>query len=188
MLLLSLLCGCGNSINAAIPLATQTEVPPYHRSEFPHWSDLQPPWGCDTRSEILQRDVDSQGEQVVSKNRRGCVVKVYIVDPYTEATTDDVDVDHIVALEDAWYSGAYAWTREERERFANDPGELLAVSASANRAKGSHGPDAWQPPNIEFWCTYGTLYRDIKAQWHLTISSPQEVGITALLRACTNPT
>ena len=76
-------------------------------------------------------------------------------DPYTEQTYSDpqeIDIDHVVPLAEAWRSGASSWDDERRERYANDPLVLLSVEDNANQAKGDKGPEAWKPPNVAEWC------------------------------------
>lgn len=129
----------------------------YNRSAFRHWIDENR--NCiNTRHELLK----SQSTGPVTKNEDGCrVLHGRWNDPYTgEIFLEShlVDIDHLVPLRWAWINGAYAWSDEKREQFANDERNLFIVSASANRSKGARGPDEWLPPNEEFHCQYVTRY------------------------------
>lgn len=89
-----------------------------------------------------------------------------------------MDVDHLVPLRWAWINGAYAWSDEKREQFANDERNLFIVSASANRSKGARGPDEWLPPNEAFHCQYVTRYLRILILYDF--SEEQREGIRTL--------
>src|SRR5690554_3255764 len=111
-----------------------------------------------TRHELLQ-DL-STGPVTMSEN--GCrVVRGRWNDPYSGDVLFDsskMDIDHLVPLAWAWKHGASSWTDTERKKFANDPVNLFAVTASLNRSKGAQGPDTWLPPNKAFQCQYVTRY------------------------------
>jgi hypothetical protein len=78
-----------------------------------------------------------------------------------------MDVDHLVPLAWAWERGAHAWSEERRERFANDPRNLFAVDASANRSKGAQGPVEWLPPDEGFHCQYVLRFQRVALQYGL---------------------
>jgi len=147
---------------------------PYRRSAFTHWiSAGRAANGCPitVRERVL---IEESREPVTWEQCR--IIRGRWADAYTgEIVTDPraLDVDHVVSLEDAWESGAWAWTRAARTAYANDladPDHLIAVSARENRRKGARGPDAWTPPNP--WrparCYYARVYHRIKREWLLT--------------------
>src|SRR5215212_3540877 len=111
----------------------------YSRDQFGEgWASLD---GCDMPEWILARDL--RAKRFRSAARRCVVVSGRLADPYTSTTlayarggASEVDIDHVVALGDAWQKGAQRWRRGERVTFANDPLNLLAVDAAANRQKG----------------------------------------------------
>ena len=178
--------GQASSIPTPTSVALST-IPSYARYKFPHWSDLVPPRGCDTRDEILERDVNEPVEQILARDTRGCTTRVTIVDPYTgylESGDDEVEIDHIVSLHDAWYAGAYLWTTAQREQFANDPLNLIATADNQNQSKGSRTPVRWKPANVEYQCEYATTYRDVKIKWGLIITNEQQSAIDSLLVTC----
>jgi hypothetical protein len=118
----------------------------YHRDAFIHWvdDDLD---GLDSRQETLA--IDSSIPVTVNN---GKVTSGHWTCPYTGAVVTDyrkLDIDHIVPLKWAWKHGAEFWSAEKRKQFANDPQNLVAVTASINREKGAQGPDEWLPPRKE---------------------------------------
>jgi hypothetical protein len=99
-------------------------------------------------------------------------------DPYTGSvisfqrgakTGEAVEIDHMVPLAYAWDMGAYAWTDQQRQRFANDPDELLAVSDKANDDKGDMPPGKWMPPNTGYRCQYATRWITVLRAYALPV-------------------
>jgi len=122
--------------------------------------------GCDTRNDILSRDLVDK-TYVAIKRCPDAVATGTLHDPYTDATVAfvrghqsgaSVQIDHIVPLALAWDLGARNWTDQMRLRFANDPANLLAVSGPANQDKGDSEPAEWMPPNKAFWCQYAMQF------------------------------
>ena len=160
----------------------------YSRENFKHWSRANdfgwnaPESSCDAREAALIRD----GEDVEVGS--GCkVTSGSWYDPYTDQIfTDpsDIDTDHVVALANAWRSGASSWTDEERERYANDPEVLLSVEDNANQAKGDKGPEAWKPPNEEVWCDYAEHWISIKDKYDLSVNPDEKVELEEMLSTC----
>jgi len=160
----------------------------YSRESFKHWSRANdfgwdaPESSCDAREAALIRD----GEDVEVGS--GCkVTSGEWYDPYTDQTfTDpsDIDTDHVVALANAWRSGASSWTDEERERYANDPEVLLSVEDNANQSKGDKGPEAWKPPNEAVWCDYAERWITIKAKYDMSINPEEKETLTQMLDSC----
>src|SRR5204863_7684906 len=109
---------------------------------------------------------------------------------YDGRTTEDpaaLDINHVVALAEAWRSGAAAWDDGRRRAFANDldqPGELVAVTAAANRSKGDHDLASWRPPNRASWCEFGIGWVRTKLKWGLTADRPEVRAPDDMLRDC----
>lgn len=104
-------------------------------------------------------------------------------DPYTGGTirrSKDLDIDHIVPLKEAWLSGAWRWTREERVAFANDPEVLLAVGKSANRAKSDKDPAEWLPPDTSYHREYARRWAAIKVKYRLAADPLEIATLTGL--------
>ncbi len=160
----------------------------YDREDFPHWSDAQEfGWdvsdsACDVREAALIRD----GENVAVGE--GCDVESgRWRDPYTTRTyTDplDIDIDHLVPLANAYRSGASNWDEVGRERYANDPNNLLSVEDNANQEKGDKGPEAWKPPNRAVWCSYARRWISVKSEYDLTINPQEKAALRQMLATC----
>ncbi len=137
---------------------------------------------CDVREAALIRD----GEDVLVGE--GCDVESgRWRDPYTTRTyTDplDIDIDHLVPLANAHRSGASQWDEAERERYANDPDNLLSVEDNANQEKGDKGPEAWKPPNRAIWCQYARRWIGVKSGYDLTISPQEKAALKQMLSNC----
>src|SRR5690606_6454790 len=109
----------------------------------------------DTRAEVL---IAHSRVPVRFRDAAACTVAAgEWLDPYSGALlrqAGDIDIDHLVPLKHAHGHGGDGWPAERRQAFANDPDNLLPVSAAQNRAKGSASPDQWLPPNRAYWCEY----------------------------------
>lgn len=168
-----------------------TPTPPekYNRVEQfgPAWKDVDHN-GCDTRNDILARDLRD-----ISGRRNACVITAgHLPDPYSGTWIDfskkeasKVQIDHVVALENAWQSGAYNLTQEDREALANDPDNLLAVNGHDNMAKGSKSADQWMPSNTAYACTYASKQVQIKNRYALTVTSSEKQALADALATCT---
>ena len=169
----------GGTVDALELLATipvQLEHPTgYSRDLFAIWSDLNGD-GCDTRAEVLMAEsltpaqVDSSGCTVVA----GDWLSSY--DGLTFTSPADLDIDHVVALKEAWDSGAWQWTAEQRIAYGNDTTDsrtLAAVSATSNRSKGDKDPSNWLPPDTKAICQYLSDWVSIKARWGLSMDQSE---------------
>jgi hypothetical protein len=149
----------------------------YSRDEFPHWASdaasygwSEPDGSCDVRDAALIRD--GRGVRIDAE----CDMTAGTwLDPYTGRTLSDsseVDIDHVVPLANAWRSGASsaAWSAADREAYADDPEVLLSTDAGANRTKGDKGPEAWKPPNRDYWCEYSRRWIWITSDWRLSVN------------------
>jgi hypothetical protein len=165
-----------------LAVATAASMRGYSRDRFPHWRDTGK--NCDVRDTVLQRDgegIKLSGCNVVGGRWSSEYDKRTFSDP------SDLDVDHMVPLANAWRSGAGKWDDQRRGDFANDltRPQLLAVSASANRAKGDQDPSQWKPANRDYWCTYAQDWIAVKHYWKLTVTSAEKTALTDMLDTCT---
>jgi len=137
--------------------------------------------GCPIRQRVLSRDMSSV------RRGPGCsVTEGVLADPYTGATLTrlaDIEIDHLVALGDAWRSGASRWDLGERARFAVDPDNLLAVARRANQDKGSKTPDQWWPRPAE-WCDYARRWIAVKARYGLHVTRAERDALARMLGSC----
>lgn len=167
-------------------------IPQYQRAAFgPAWEDTDRN-GCDTRNDILARDL--QAVEFKKTRPRNCVVLRGILDdPYTGRrvefqrgpdTSDVVQIDHVVALADAWRAGAYAWDARQRLEFANDPQNLLAVVGFANEDKGRSRADEWLPADERFHCAYVARQVRVKARWGLSVTEGERTAFIRVLASC----
>ena len=158
------------------------DVPDYDRDRFAAWLDADR--DCvNTRHEILQSEAVDY-----SMNARGCAVEAgEWFDPYTDRTyadPRDLDVDHVVALADAWVSGAWAWADEVLDRFSNDLGNLNAIAAGENRSKSASGPADYSPSAPGARCDYLVQYATVKIRWGLEITPRDFAVVEAGLEGC----
>ncbi len=161
----------------------------YERDKFgPSWSDVDHN-GCDTRNDILNRDL---ANKVWRQGTHGCVVIAgTLVDPYTgkgiafqKADAIAVQIDHVVALSDAWQTGAQQLSPAERLQLANDPVNLFAVDGPTNGAKGDSDAASWLPPNKAFRCTYAAHQVAAKAKYHLWVTAAERDALERVLARC----
>lgn len=147
--------------------------------------------GCSTREVILQRDL----KNTVLK---GCKVQAGILnDPYTgktiefkrgQETSDAVQIDHVVALSNAWATGAYGLDAETRYELSQDPLNLLAVEGQANQEKSDGAADTWLPPNQAFRCQYVARQISIKYKYHLWVTPTEKFAMQKVLALCPDET
>lgn len=150
-------------------------------------------WGtidsCDLRNYILTRDLTN-----VTYVDGTCKVQSgTLADPYTGTTiqfvrgtdtSDDVQIDHVVALGDAWQKGAQNLTAAERYALANDPLELLAVDGKTNQNKGDADAASWLPPNKNYRCTYVARQIAVKTKYRLWVTQAEYEAIAKILTTC----
>ena len=155
----------------------------YARSQYGNgWTTTN---GCDTRNIILHRDLQNP---VVDE--KCTVVSGTLNDPYTATViqftkgSSDVQIDHVVALSDAWQTGAQNLTRELRVQLANDPLELLAVQGDANQQKSDGDAATWLPPNKSFRCEYVARQIAVKQKYTLWVTAAEKQAISDVLTTC----
>lgn len=160
------------------------------------WKDVNGN-GCDTRNDILKRDL----RDVTTAGRNNCRVTSGVFDdPYTgktihfkygKDTSSEVQIDHVVALHDAWMTGAQKLTQQEREALANDPDNLLAVDGPENQRKGdglclnkSGCTGMYLPPNEKYHCEYAAKFTEVKSKYNLGLTEGQKETLVPLLEQC----
>lgn len=163
----------------------------YERSQFGDgWGDIGT---CDTRNFILIRDLRNE----TFRTSPACTVATgTLVDPYTlktiyfvrgVSTSLAVQIDHVVALSDAWQKGAQKLTYARRVAFANDPLNLLAVDGPTNGSKSDSDAASWLPPNRGYWCSYVARQVAVKAKYKLWMTSAEKARISQILTSkCPN--
>jgi hypothetical protein len=181
---------------AALPTKGRAPMTGYARTQFGQaWSDdNDQPFGrngCDTRNDILRRDLKTI---VVKAGTAGCVaLSGRLDDPYTamviafrrgESTSTRVQIDHVVALGDAWRSGAQQLSATQRLGLANDPLNLLAVDGPANLQKSDSDAASWLPANKAFRCTYVARQVAVKRKWRLWVTAAEHATVSAVLATC----
>ncbi|WP_278859137.1 GmrSD restriction endonuclease domain-containing protein [Rothia dentocariosa] len=173
-----------------LPVKGRAPKTGYSRAQFGDaWSDIDHN-GCDTRNDILNRDLTAKQH----KNSRGCVVISGILnDPYTgkvinfmrgKDTSEQVQIDHVVALSDAWQSGAQEISAQERLQLANDPENLLAIDGPANQQKSDSDAATWLPANASFRCSYVARQIRVKAKYHLWVKPAEKEAMINVLTPC----
>jgi hypothetical protein len=188
--------GAARAQLATLPIKGRAPMTGYDRDAFgPAWSDdTGDQWGhngCDTRNDVLRRDLS---DVVVKPGTHGCVVLTgTLQDPYGHTTihfvrgvgtSTAVQIDHLVALADAWQTGAQQWSTERRQAFANDPRELLAVSGSLNAAKRDGDAATWLPPYRPFRCRYVAQQVAVKSAYGLWVTRAEHDAIARVLAGC----
>ena len=173
----------------SLPVGGRGSKVDYDRAAFGQaWADVDRN-GCDTRNDVLARDL----VRVTFKPRtHDCAVLTgHLRDPYTGTEIDFVrggrsviEIDHVVALSNAWQAGASTWTDGKRLAFANDPAELLAVSRKANRAKSDSDAASWLPPIKGFRCAYVARQIEVKQRYGLRVTRAEGQQMARVLAGC----
>jgi len=161
----------------------------YTRDQFgPAWADVDRN-GCDTRDDVLNRDLAAKEWR---PGTHGCVVVAGVLhDPYTgrrlvfaKADAAAVQIDHVVALSDAWQKGAARWDGARRRQFANDPLNLLAVDGPTNAKKSDGDAATWLPPQRSYRCRFVARQVAVKAKWKLSVTPAEHDAIARVLARC----
>jgi hypothetical protein len=171
-------------------LPTAAEYPTgYDRALFVHWVDADGD-GCDTRREVLI--AESLTPVAIGA---GCALSggswLSAFDGIKTTSTAALDIDHVVALKEAWDSGAHSWTAARRQAYANDLGDsrtLRAVTSSVSSAKSDGDPAQWLPPLTSFRCTYATEWVAVKVRWQLRVDTTERTAVQNILNGCPAPT
>jgi hypothetical protein len=178
---------------ATLPVKGRAPKTGYSRDEFgPSWSDIDRD-GCDQRNQVLARDMTGD---VFQPGTHNCVVlSGQLADPYSgqsisfkrgRTTSEAVQIDHVVALSDAWQKGAQQLDEQVRRQLANDPLNLLAVDGPTNQRKSDGDAATWLPPNKSFRCAYVARQVAVKTRYHLWVTAAERDAISGVLADCPN--
>jgi len=163
----------------------------YTREQFgPAWADVDRN-GCDSRNDILKRDLTNL---VFKEKTKSCtVLSGTLVDPFSgeiinfvrgNSTSSEIQIDHSVALSNAWQTGAFKLTADQRKAFANDPLNLLAVKGKLNSQKGDGDAATWLPPLKSYRCDYVSQQIAVKMKYKLWFTAPEKEAMIRILKTC----
>ena len=176
---------------ATLPVKGRAPKTGYTRDQFgAAWTDTDHN-GCDQRNDVLARDLTGE---TFKPGTHDCVVLTgQLADPYTgkviafkrgQDTSDDVQIDHMVALSDAWQKGAQQLDATARTQLGNDPLNLMAVDGPTNQSKGDSDAATWLPPVKSYRCTYVARQVAVKAKYHLWVTQAEHDAIGGILAGC----
>ncbi len=163
----------------------------YTRAQFGQtWADVDRN-GCDTRNDILKRDLTAE---IFKEKTRECVVlSGTLIDPFSGETINfvrgnvssmEVQIDHVVALSNAWQTGAFKLSIKDRTAFANDPLNLLAVKGRLNSQKRDGDAATWLPPLKSYRCDYVLRQMAVKIKYKLWFTAPEKEAMIRILKSC----
>jgi hypothetical protein len=173
---------------ANLAVATENRAG-YNRDLFPHWIDADGD-RCNTRNEVLITEATTKPSVSSTCALTGGRWYSYY-DNATWTNPSDLDIDHVVALAEAWDSGARTWPTSRRQAFANDLGDsrsLIAVTDNVNQSKSDKDPAEWLPPQTSARCRFITEWVVVKIRWRLTVNTAEKNTLTSLAASCTNST
>ena len=180
-----------SSVLSTLPVKGRAPKTGYTRAQFGQaWADVDRN-GCDTRNDMLKRDLT---EIVYKVKTRNCVVASGILlDRYSgetinfvrgNVTSMEVQIDHVVALSNAWQTGAFKLTVLQRTALANDPMNLFAVKGRLNLQKSDGDAATWLPPLKSFRCAYVAQQIAVKAKYSLWVTAPEKEAMLRILATC----
>jgi len=183
--------GLATAVLETLPVKGRAPKTGYSRDQFGQaWADVDRN-GCDTRNDMLKRDLTAI---VYKAGTRNCVVfSGTLLDRYSGESIDfvrgnvtsmAVQIDHVVALSNAWQTGAFKLTVEQRTALANDPLNLFAVKGSLNLQKSDGDAATWLPPMKSFRCAYVAQQIAVKAKYSLWVVPPEKAAMVAILAKC----
>ncbi len=185
--------GAGTALAAAKQLTVKGRAPKtgYDRANFgQRWADIDRN-GCDQRNDILRRDLKNV---VIKAGTQGCVVMSgSFLEPFAgtqrtfqrgPASSQEIHIDHVVALSDAWQKGAQQWSQEKRTQFGNDFLNLLAVDGRLNQQKGDSDAASWLPPNKAYRCPYVARQVAVKQKYGLWVTAAEQEAMVQVLSTC----
>lgn len=180
----------GSAYQALTKLAVKGRAPKtgYEREQFgAGWADVD---ACDMRNYILQRDMENEQ---LDPTDNCTVLSGTLKDPYTDktiqfkrgtGTSSAVQIDHVVALSDAWQKGAQQLDEAIRAEFANDPLNLLAVDGPANNKKSDGDAATWLPPSKDYRCRYVARQIAVKQKYTLWVTAAERDTMGQVLSTC----
>lgn len=180
-----------SSVLSSLPVKGRAPKTGYTRAEFGQaWADVDRN-GCDTRNDMLKRDLTVIEYKVKTRN---CVVATgVLLDRYSgetinfvrgNVTSMEVQIDHVIALSNAWQTGAFKLTVLQRTALANDPMNLFAVKGRLNLQKSDGDAATWLPPLKSFRCAYVAQQIAVKAKYSLWVTPPEKEAMARILTAC----
>ncbi|GAA1864636.1 hypothetical protein GCM10009836_51240 [Pseudonocardia ailaonensis] len=183
--------GAAADVLAALPVKGRAPKTGYDRDAFgPAWSDVDRN-GCDQRNDVLARDMTGE---TFKPGTHDCVVLTgTLADPYTgkkiaftrgQGTSEAVQIDHVVALSDAWQKGAQQLDAPTRKNLGNDPLNLLAVDGPTNMGKGDGDAATWLPPQRSSRCDYVARQVAVKKKYALWVTQAEHDAIASVLSGC----
>ena len=183
--------GLAMAVLETLPVKGRAPKTGYTRDQFgPAWADVDRN-GCDTRNDILKRDLTSVTYK--AKTRNCVVLSGTLLDRYSgesinfvrgNVTSMEVQIDHVVALSNAWQTGAFKLTAEQRKALANDPLNLFAVKGRLNSQKGDGDAATWLPPLKSFRCAYVAQQIAVKVKYSLWVVPPEKAAMLSILAKC----
>ncbi len=182
--------GTAEAALESLPVKGRAARDNYDRAAFGQaWLDVDRN-GCDTRNDILRRDL---ADAEFTEGSRCRIAAGTFHDPYTghliafrrgAASSKDVQIDHVVALGDAWQKGAQQLTARQRQQLANDPLNLVAADGAANQDKSASDAATWLPPNKAFRCHYVARQISVKTAYRLWVTPAEKEAMKRTLDAC----
>jgi hypothetical protein len=183
--------GVALAVLETLPVKGRAPKTGYSRDAFGQsWADVDRN-GCDTRNDILKRDMTSI---VYKPKTRNCVVlSGTLIDRYSgemfnfvrgNVSSMEVQIDHVVALSNAWQTGAFKLSIAQRTALANDPLNLFAVKGRLNLQKSDGDAATWVPPLKSFRCAYVAQQIAVKAKYSLWVVAPEKAAMLAILAQC----
>ncbi|CAN5395911.1 DUF1524 domain-containing protein [soil metagenome] len=174
-----------------LPVKGRAPLTGYTRAQFGQaWMDTDRN-GCDQRNDVLGRDLTGVAYKAGTHD---CVVLTgALADPYSgtsiaftrgQTTSSAVQIDHVVALADAWQKGAQQWDAATRAAFANDLANLLAVDGPLNEQKGAGDTATWLPPDKAYRCAYVARQVGVKAAYGLWVTQAEQDAMVRVLTTC----
>lgn len=168
-----------------LPVTAERNRPTYARTKFKHWTDADRD-RCNTRAEVLMAESQKRVTRTSPCTvRTGSWTSRYDNKRFTRAS--GLDIDHVVALKEAWESGASSWSAARRQGFANDLGygpSLMAVSATTNRSKSDRDPAQWMPRRSRCW--YASHWVAVKWRWDLKVDRTEKAALKRQLASCSS--
>lgn len=183
--------GLAMAVLDTLPVKGRAPKTGYMRAQFgQRWADVDRN-GCDTRNDILNRDLTSIIYKV--KTRDCVVLSGMLVDRYSGETINflrgnitsmAVQIDHVVALSNAWQTCAFKLSADQRKALANDPLNLFAVKGRLNSQKGDGDAATWLPPLKSFRCAFVAQQIAVKAKYSLWVVPPEKAAMQLILEKC----
>jgi hypothetical protein len=183
--------GVAVAVLETLPVKGRAPKTGYSRDAFgQRWADVDRN-GCDTRNDILKRDMTSIAYK--AKTRNCVVLSGTLIDKYSgesinfvrgEVSSMEVQIDHVVALSNSWQTGAFKLSIAQRTALANDPLNLFAVKGRLNSQKSDGDAATWLPPLKSFRCAYVAQQIAVKAKYSLWVVPPEKAAMLAILSQC----